>query len=320
MDRWRLEFDATANGRVRKATVTVSDRETGKVVMTDKADLEDMRERKKLCGRLADKLGVEPAGLQEQVEADWAEAVQRRREQQAREEAEAAAGQAAPPGDDDPEAGGRRPLAETPADILDEAKALLHDPDLIDRITADIESQGVAGEQDLTATLYLVFTSRKLRRPLSARVRGPSTSGKSHVIDRTADLMPPEAVLRSTQISPNALFYLEKGGLRHKLIVAGERSRNEQDEAADATRALREMQSSGRLSKLLAMKVGDRIVTELIEQDGPIAFVESTTLGGGVRRGREPGPAALHRRDEGADGAHRQHRGPGPLGADFNRA
>ena len=41
----------------------------------------------------------------------------------------------------------------------------------------------------------------------------------------------------------------------------------------------REMISSGRLSKLLPMKLGDRLTTELVEQEGPIAFVESTTLG-----------------------------------------
>jgi hypothetical protein len=281
MDRWRLEFDVPANGRLRKGTVTVIDKTSGQVKLTDKADLESMPERARLWRRLAGKL--EGAGLEdveEAGEAGWSATVQRRREQQqAREEAEAAAGRAAPPGDDDPEAEGRAWLASTPAGIRAEAEAMLNDPDLIDRITADIELQGVAGEQDLTATLYLVYTSRKLRRPLAARVRGPSTSGKSHVIDRVADLMPPEAVIRATQMTTNSLFYMKPGSLRHKLIVAGERSRNEQDEAADATRALREMISAGRLSKLLAEKVGDRLETRLIEQDGPIAFVESTTLG-----------------------------------------
>jgi hypothetical protein len=85
-------------------------------------------------------------------------------------------------------------LAQTPADVRADAEALLRDPDLIGRITADIELQGVAGEKELTATLYLAFTSRKLRRPLAARVRGPSTSGKSHVI-------------HATQMTPQALFY-----------------------------------------------------------------------------------------------------------------
>jgi hypothetical protein len=263
-------------------TITVIDTIDDKVKLTDKADMVSLPERKKLYKRLAAHLqGVELEDLEKAGEAAWSAAVQRRREAEQEIEALALATTTsqANAGDIDPEAEGLRLLEETPADILEEAQALLRDPDLIDRTTSDIELQGVAGEKELIATLYLVFTSRKLRRPLAARVRGPSTSGKSHVIDRTAALIPPEAVVRATQITPQALFYMEKGSLRHKLIVAGERSRNEQDDAAEATRALREMISAGRLSKMLPMKRGDTMETVLIEQEGPIAFVESTTLG-----------------------------------------
>jgi hypothetical protein len=38
------------------------------------------------------------------------------------------------------------------------------------------------------------------------------------------------------------------------------------------------MIGSGRLTKLVPMKEGGRIVTQRIEQDGPIAYIESTTL------------------------------------------
>jgi hypothetical protein len=61
--------------------------------------------------------------------------------------------------------------------------------------------------------------------------------------------------------------------------VAGERSRVEDDDRAEATRALREMLSAGKLTKLMPMKVeGGRIETVSIEQEGPIAYIESTTL------------------------------------------
>jgi hypothetical protein len=139
---------------------------------------------------------------------------------------------------------------------------------------------GVAGERELALALYLVGVSRKLARPLSARVRGPSTSGKSHVIECVARLMPPEAVIAATQLTQNALFHMAKGALRHKFIVAGERSRKQDDDVAEMTRALRELQSAGRVSKLMPMKMPDgRIETVRLDVDGPIAFVESTTLG-----------------------------------------
>jgi len=60
-------------------------------------------------------------------------------------------------------------------------------------------------------------------------------------------------------------------------VVAGERSRIENDDRAEATRALREMLSAGRLTKMMPAKVDGEIQTVTIEQEGPIAFVESTT-------------------------------------------
>jgi hypothetical protein len=113
---------------------------------------------------------------------------------------------------------------------------------------------------------------------LAGIVQGPSSSGKSYVIDKTAALFPPEAIIRATQMTPQALFHMPPGSLVHRFIVAGERSRQENDDTAEATRALREMISAGKLSKLMPVKVGGEIVTQVIEQDGPVAYVESTTL------------------------------------------
>jgi len=169
-------------------------------------------------------------------------------------------------------------LEAMPATVRVAARSMLDAPLLMRRIVDDIGAIGVAGEKELAATLYLVGTSRLLNRPLATIVTGPSSSGKSHLIEQTASMFPPEGVLLATQITPQALFYMEPGSLVHKFVVAGERSRKEDDESAEATRALREMLSAGRLSKLIPVKVGGRMRTELVEQDGPIAFVESTTL------------------------------------------
>lgn len=98
------------------------------------------------------------------------------------------------------------------------------------------------------------------------------------MVSRVAGMFPPEAVLIATQLTPMALFYLDAGSLVHRLVVSGERRRAEDDEAADATRALREMLSEGRLSKLVPLKEDGRQRTVLVEQEGPIAYVENTTL------------------------------------------
>jgi hypothetical protein len=170
-------------------------------------------------------------------------------------------------------------LAEMPQDIRDEAERILNDPLLIQHVVEDVAALGVAGERQLTATLYLIGTSRLLERPLAGIVQGPSSSGKSYLIEKVASLFPPETVIHATQMTPQALFHMRPGALAHKFIVAGERSRIEDDEQAEATRALREMLSAGKLSKLMPIKIeGGRIETVPIEQEGPIAYVESTTL------------------------------------------
>jgi hypothetical protein len=169
-------------------------------------------------------------------------------------------------------------IGKTPDFVLAEARATLEDPKLCRRILDDIQTIGAAGEQELSLTIYLVGTSRLLRKPLAAIVQGPSSSGKSYVVERVASLFPPEGVLNATQMTPQSLFYLKPGSLKNRFVVAGERSRVEDDETAEATRALREMLSGGRLSKLVPVKGKDGMETRLIEQEGPIAFVESTTL------------------------------------------
>jgi hypothetical protein len=183
------------------------------------------------------------------------------------------ANEAADNGRGDPEA----LLAQMSDVVRAEARVMLEDPSLIKRIIDDIAALGVAGERQLTATIYMIGTSRLLDSPLAAIVKGPTASGKSYLIRKTASLFPPEAVLMATQQTPQSLFYLPPGSLSHCFIVAGERSRIENDDTAEATRALREMLSEGRLSKLIPVKEGGRMETKLIQQDGPVGFVESTS-------------------------------------------
>jgi hypothetical protein len=94
-----------------------------------------------------------------------------------------------PPGDDiDGQA--KRLLAEMPADLRREARDYLRDPALLNRVADDVAALGVAGERKLTKVLYLTGVSRLLSRPLAARVKGPTSSGKSYVVEKTAMLFP----------------------------------------------------------------------------------------------------------------------------------
>lgn len=259
-----LDFRWSPVGNGLKAILRVFD-DTEDLIDTDTVDLAKTAKRTEFAARLAAQTG-HPI---DDIEAELLRITNERSAANEPRQDDTA--------DDDLGEQTRAALERTDQDVREEAERLLEDPGLIERIGADIETVGVAGEDDLRLTLYLVGTSRLLSRPLAAIVQGQSSSGKSYTVERVASLFPPEAVVHATQMTPQALFHAKNGSLSHRWVVAGERSRIENDDKAEATRALREMLSAGRLTKMMPMKVGGEIVTVTIEQEGPIAFVESTT-------------------------------------------
>lgn len=261
-----LTLEVKAEGR--KGVVMVTARLGGAVIAAERLDALKPKARADFVERLTkDRPGIEPSRIEAELLQIAGEVTDRQKE---------------PTGGDTAGASSRPDaadaLATMPQGIRDEAEMLLNDPDLLKRIVTDIRALGVAGEHELTATIYLIGVSRLLERPLAGIVQGPSASGKSYIVERVADLFPPEAVIHATQMTPQALYHLPPGSLAHQFIVAGERSRMENDETAETTRALREMISTGRLTKLMPVKEEGHIVTKTIAQDGPIAYVETTTL------------------------------------------
>jgi hypothetical protein len=168
-------------------------------------------------------------------------------------------------------------LEKIVASLVDPVCNLAYSSRLVDGIVEDCKALGIVGERDLLLGIYLVGTSRLLDRPLSAIVSGPSSSGKSFVVEQVARLFPADQVLHAMRLSPQALSYYEEG-LAHKFVVAGERSRVQGDEAADATAMLRQFQSEGRITKLVTEREEGKFKSRSIEQDGPIAYIETTTL------------------------------------------
>jgi hypothetical protein len=258
-DSNNLTIDCVSSGRNGSATLTA--RLGGEVLAVESVNLTKPKARAGFADAVCNgRPGIE----RKEVEAKllkWAADVAAKPEAPATEQTDAAA-----------------LLEKMPEVVRIEARILLDAQNLMQRVVEDIAALGVAGEKELAATVYLIGTSRLLASPLAAIVQGPSSSGKSYVVKHAAKLFPPEAIITATQLTPQALFYMRPGGLVHRFVVTGERSRLENDDTAEATRALREMLSEGRLSKMLPIKKDGRPETVLVEQDGPIAYVETTTL------------------------------------------
>ena len=248
------------------------------LLLTERIDLAASKERERLASRLHQILGMPPAILLQTLlrfSLEWAEAQQADGAGRTAQQAAQGDGQQKPVSDQFAIA--QRELAATEPEILAEAERMAHNPELLREVYDDLRTLGIVGEAELALTIWLVGVSRVLPEPMAAVVTGPTSTGKSFIGRTVARLFPDEAKLLISDASPQSWYYLEPGALRHRFVVVGERSQAETPEAIDARRAWRELLSEGRLTKSVAVKADGQLRTQLIEQEGPIAFIESTT-------------------------------------------
>jgi DNA primase catalytic core len=251
-----------ANGSVSYRVKGLGGGQALKVVLTakgadaqhvDHLDLYGARARKGFAAAAAARLGAEP----QKIEGDLLALVEAL--EQLRASGEAAPAQASPPMSDAQRA---------------EALALLRDPQLLDRIAADLELAGYVGEARNKKLAYLIATSRRLPKPLSCIFRAQSGCGKSFLMECVAELMPPEDVHYFSRLTPQALYYLEPDALTHRLLIVDER-----DGSEEAEYPIRTLQTRSVLK--LAVPIKDpnsgKIKTAVLEIHGPIAYMESTT-------------------------------------------
>lgn len=168
-------------------------------------------------------------------------------------------------------------LSETSPDIQGKAMEFAKAPDLLDRVRSSYKALGLVGLGDQCEMLYLAATSRILEKPIYILARGERCTGKSILNSLTGKMMPSEAVRTFSQITAKALLYLPVGAIKHRLIIAGERTHEAKDSLGESTQILRELLSEGRASQF-SVDGGDggRIGVERVVE-GPIGFIQSTT-------------------------------------------
>ncbi|MBW3521818.1 CHC2 zinc finger domain-containing protein [Chryseobacterium sp. NKUCC03_KSP] len=95
----------------------------------------------------------------------------------------------------------------------------LQQKELLQNLNKLIEKSGIIGEENSRLLLFLIIISYLNKNPLHALVQGSSGSGKTHIISRIADLMPPEDVLRFTRITESSLYNWGEFDLFGKVII-----------------------------------------------------------------------------------------------------
>ncbi|MEN9866178.1 MAG: primase [Pseudomonadota bacterium] len=155
-----------------------------------------------------------------------------------------------------------------------QALALLKTPDLLARITADLDAVGIIGEGTNKLVGYLAATSRKLAQPLAIVIRSSSAAGKTSLMDAVLALMPPEERIKYSAMTGQSLFYMGQANLKHKILALAE-----EEGASRASYALKLLQSEGELTMASTGKdpVSGNLITQEYRVEGPVMLFTTTT-------------------------------------------
>jgi DNA primase len=174
----------------------------------------------------------------------------------------------------DREAEPEDPLPEMTEADRTAATELLCSPDLIGRVTADLGSLGVVGEETNLLICYLATVSRLSDRPFGVLVQSSSAAGKSTLAEAACSLVPDEDLVSLSALTTQALYYLDGGQLAHKVLAVAEEQGSHR-----ASYALKLLVSEGRLS--IASTGKDRstgkLSTARVEIAGPVSLIMTTT-------------------------------------------
>jgi len=162
----------------------------------------------------------------------------------------------------------------------EKCESLARQPRILDRFAAELAACGVAGEARVVKLIYLAVTSRLLPKLVSIAIKGPSSGGKSYLVQRVAEFMPPSAYYALTGMSEKALAYSEEP-LEHRFLILYEATGVD---SKFANYLMRSLLSEGQLRYVTVEKTNSGLRPRLIEREGPTGLVTTTTV---VRLHRE---------------------------------
>ena len=153
------------------------------------------------------------------------------------------------------------------------AMQLLKDPNLLERIAADMETCGIVGEKANKLVGYLAATSRKLDAPLAVVIQSSSSAGKTSLMDAVLAMMPSEDVQRYSALTGQSLYYLSSDKIKHKILAISEDAG-----IGGAVYSLKLLQSEGELRHATVGRGKDgQAQTQEHHVEGPVQIFLTTT-------------------------------------------
>ena len=122
--------------------------------------------------------------------------------------------------------------------------------------------------------IFLAMVTRLFDRPVSIVVKGPSSAGKSWLVERVLEKFPPDAFYWLTSMSEKSLVY-DPEPLVHRMLIVGEAVAI----AGTSTGALlRELLSSGSIRHVTVESGKDGAFrSRVTEREGPTGLISTTT-------------------------------------------
>ena len=155
----------------------------------------------------------------------------------------------------------------------DETKGLASHPDIGAEFAAAVERAGLVNEDKNAQLLLLALTSRVLPRPVSVVVKGPSSGGKSYLVETVLGFVPDSAYEDYTAMSERFLLY-DDTDIRNKFIVFYEVDGIHGDMAEYGIRSLL---SEGRLRYGSVQRGEGGFATVQHDREGPTGLIMTTT-------------------------------------------
>ena len=137
----------------------------------------------------------------------------------------------------------------------------------------DLQNTGIQGEEENALILLLAMTSRKMRDPLSVICLARSGVGKSYLMEKVAQCIPPEEAKEHTQFSGNSFYYFKREEIKGTVFLI-----EDLDGAQAVMFPIRELQTKKRISKTVTIKDKSgqmRTITLIVE--GPVSIIGCTT-------------------------------------------
>lgn len=132
---------------------------------------------------------------------------------------------------------------------------------------------GLVGEERSVRLLYLAVTSRLLDKPVSVCVKGPSSGGKSYLVETVLKSFPESAYYALSSMSERSLAYSQEP-LAHRFLVIYELAGLSSD---FGTYLMRTLLSEGRIRYETVEKTQDGLTPKLVEREGPTGLIVTTT-------------------------------------------